>query len=200
MLPTLTGTAGEWTGHQTRPWLSRTVSDDPYSIAPCKETHITHLYCWWSLVLLVLAMKRSASFSKLREYSISISDFLRKKSWRSCRSWTLISVCCSRHFCCSTSWARISGEKTNKQEQPNRSVKEQKLNTSSAKLWCYIVIAVQAQFYNLGLRAKNKCSAQSWQALQVVHVPPWQHFISSLALHYGWVLLQPEQWMFSDPN
>ncbi len=71
----------------------------------------THLYCWWSLVLLVLAMKRSASFSRLREYSISISDFLRKKSWRSWRSWTLMSVCCSRHFCCSTSWARISEQK-----------------------------------------------------------------------------------------
>lgn len=79
-----------------------------------KNKHSTHLYCWWSLVLLVLAMKRSASFSRLREYSISISDFLRKKSWRSCRSWTLISVCCSRHFCCSTSWARISAHRQKK--------------------------------------------------------------------------------------
>lgn len=76
--------------------------------------HSTYLYCWWSLVLLVLAMKRSASFSRLREYSISISAFFRKKSWRSCRSWTLISVCCSIHFCCSTSWARISAPRQGK--------------------------------------------------------------------------------------
>ena len=69
-----------------------------------------YLYCWWSLVLRVLAMKRSASFSRFLEYSISISDFFRKKSWRSCSSWTLMSVCWSRHFCCSTSWARISEE------------------------------------------------------------------------------------------
>lgn len=53
-------------------------------------------------------MNLSANFSRFREYSISISDFLRKKSCRSWRSCTLISVCCSRHFCCSTSWARIS--------------------------------------------------------------------------------------------
>lgn len=68
-----------------------------------------YLYCWWSLVLRVFAMKRSASFSRFLEYSISISDFFLKKSWRSCSSWTLMSVCWSKHFCCSTSWARISG-------------------------------------------------------------------------------------------
>lgn len=68
-----------------------------------------YLYCWWSLVLRVLAMKRSASFSRFLEYSISISDFFLKKSWRSCSSWTLMSVCWSKHFCCSTSCARISG-------------------------------------------------------------------------------------------
>lgn len=68
----------------------------------------TYLYCWWSLVLRVLAMNLSASFSRFLEYSISISDFFLKKSCRSWRSCTLISVCWSRHFCCSTSWARIS--------------------------------------------------------------------------------------------
>jgi len=80
----------------------------------CTHTHThahttsTHLYCWWSLVLRVLAINRSASFSKLREYSLSISAFFLKKSCRSWRSWTLMSVCCSRHFCCSTNWDRIS--------------------------------------------------------------------------------------------
>lgn len=56
-------------------------------------------------------MNLSANFSRFREYSISISDFLRKKSCRSWRSCTLISVCCSRHFCCSMSWARISNKR-----------------------------------------------------------------------------------------
>lgn len=65
-------------------------------------------------------MNLSANFSKFREYSISISDFLRKKSCRSWRSCTLISVCCSRHFCCSMSWARISNERST---YPLRSVK-----------------------------------------------------------------------------
>lgn len=74
------------------------------------KTASPHLYCWWSLVLRVFAIKRSASFSRFLEYSISISAFFLKKSWRSCSSWTLISVCWSRHFCCSTSWARISEE------------------------------------------------------------------------------------------
>lgn len=72
---------------------------------------LSYLYCWWSLVLLVFAMNLSANFSRFREYSVSISAFFRKKSCRSCRSWTRISVCCSRHFCCSTSWARISKER-----------------------------------------------------------------------------------------
>ena len=76
----------------------------------------TYLYCWWSLVLRVFAMKRSASFSRFLEYSISISDFFLKKSCRSWRSCTLISVCWSRHFCCSTSWARIS-EDTDRHNQ-----------------------------------------------------------------------------------
>lgn len=84
------------------------------------EGNLSYLYCWWSLVLLVFAMNLSASFSRFREYSISISDFLRKKSCRSWRSCTLISVCCSRHFCCSMSWARISNEKST---YPLRSVK-----------------------------------------------------------------------------
>lgn len=68
----------------------------------------TYLYCWWSLVLRVLAMNLSASFSRFLEYSVSISAFFLKKSCRSCSSCTLISVCCSRHRCCSTSWARTS--------------------------------------------------------------------------------------------
>lgn len=76
-------------------------------------THInthTHpyLYCWWSFVLRVLAMNLSASFSRFLEYSVSISDFFLKKSCRSWSSWTRISVCCSRHRCCSTNWVRTS--------------------------------------------------------------------------------------------
>lgn len=74
------------------------------------RSRLPYLYCWWSLVLRVFAIKRSASFSRFLEYSVSISAFFLKKSWRSCSSWTRISVCWSRHFCCSTSWARISAE------------------------------------------------------------------------------------------
>lgn len=82
------------------------------------ESSLPYLYCWWSLVLLVLAMNLSASFSRFREYSVSISAFFRKKSCRSWSSWTRISVCCSRHFCCSTSWARISKERRGREENP----------------------------------------------------------------------------------
>lgn len=90
---------------------------------PNKQQESLYLYCWWSLVLRVFAMKRSASFSRFLEYSISISAFFLKKSWRSCSSWTLISVCWSRHFCCSTSCARIS-EKTREESKQIRMEQE----------------------------------------------------------------------------
>lgn len=63
---------------------------------------------WCSLELRILEEKRSASFSRLLEYSSSISAFLRKNSCRSCSSCRRDSDCCSRHLNCSTSWVRIS--------------------------------------------------------------------------------------------
>lgn len=68
---------------------------------------LSHLN-WCSRELRILEEKRSASFSRLREYSSSISAFLRKNSWRSCSSCSRDSDCCSRHLNCSTSCVRIS--------------------------------------------------------------------------------------------
>lgn len=58
---------------------------------------------WCSLELRILEENRSASFSRLLEYSSSISAFLRKNSCRSCSSCRRDSDCCSRHLNCSTS-------------------------------------------------------------------------------------------------
>lgn len=68
---------------------------------------ISHLN-WCSRELRILEEKRSASFSRLREYSSSISAFLRKNSCKSCSSCSRDSDCCSRHLNCSTSCVRIS--------------------------------------------------------------------------------------------
>lgn len=69
----------------------------------------THLNCWCSLEQRILEENLSANFSKLREYSSSISALRRKNSCRSCSSWIRDSDCCSKHLNCSTSWLRISG-------------------------------------------------------------------------------------------
>lgn len=73
----------------------------PRTLAP------SHLN-WCSRELRILEENRSASFSRLREYSSSISAFRRKNSWRSCSSCSLDSDCCSKHLNCSTSCVRIS--------------------------------------------------------------------------------------------
>ena len=88
--------------------LSHCLRLNTYSMSYAHTHTSSYLYCWWSLVLRVLAMNLSASFSRFLEYSVSISAFFLKKSCRSCSSCTLISVCCSKHRCCSTSWARTS--------------------------------------------------------------------------------------------
>ena len=75
----------------------------------------TYLNCWCSLELRILEENLSASFSKLREYSSSISALRRKNSCRSCSSWIRDSDCCSKHLNCSTSWLRISVNQNTKQ-------------------------------------------------------------------------------------
>lgn len=79
----------------------------PQALAAACPRNSTYLN-WCSLELRILEEKRSASFSRLREYSSSISAFLRKNSCRSCSSCRRDSDCCSRHFSCSTSCVRIS--------------------------------------------------------------------------------------------
>ncbi len=76
----------------------------------------THLNCWCSLELRILEENLSASFSKLREYSSSISALRRKNSCRSCSSWIRDSDCCSKHLNCSTSWLRISVHQSTRQK------------------------------------------------------------------------------------
>ena len=76
----------------------------------------THLNCWCSLELLIFEENLSASLSKLREYSSSISALRRKNSCRSCSSWMRDSDCCSKHLNCSTSWLRISEHQKNETE------------------------------------------------------------------------------------
>lgn len=76
----------------------------------------THLNCWCSLELRILEENLSASFSKLREYSSSISALRRKNSCRSCSSWIRDSDCCSKHLNCSTSWLRISVHQKTRQK------------------------------------------------------------------------------------
>lgn len=76
----------------------------------------THLNSWCSLELRILEENLSASLSKLREYSSSISALRRKNSCRSCSSWMRDSDCCSKHLNCSTSWLRISGHWKNRRE------------------------------------------------------------------------------------
>lgn len=114
-------------------------------------------------------MNLSANFSRFREYSISISDFLRKKSCRSWRSCTLISVCCSRHFCCSMSWARISNERST---YPLRSVrieqyqpKLQTLQHTSA-----------SQLHQLDLDVRSCGGTQQWQ---LSLLPPHAYALAS---------------------
>lgn len=76
----------------------------------------THLNSWCSLELRILEENLSASLSKLREYSSSISALRRKNSCRSCSSWMRDSDCCSKHLNCSTSWLRISGHWKSRRE------------------------------------------------------------------------------------
>ena len=76
----------------------------------------THLNCWCSLELRILEENLSASLSKLREYSSSISALRRKNSCRSCSSWIRDSDCCSKHLNCSTSWLRISVHQKRRQK------------------------------------------------------------------------------------
>lgn len=81
------------------------------ALDPPKDMRELHAYLnWWcSLELRILEENLSASFSRFLEYSNSISAFLRKNSWRSCRSCNRDSDCCSKHLNCSTNWVRISG-------------------------------------------------------------------------------------------
>lgn len=76
----------------------------------------THLNSWCSLELRILEENLSASLSKLREYSSSISALRRKNSCRSCSSWMRDSDCCSKHLNCSTSWLRISAHWKSRRE------------------------------------------------------------------------------------
>lgn len=82
----------------------------------------THLNCWCSLELRILEENLSASFSKLREYSSSISALRRKNSCRSCSSWIRESDCCSKHLNCSTSWLRISVHQNTREKQSESAV------------------------------------------------------------------------------
>lgn len=75
---------------------------------PSQDPQPTSHLNWCSRELRILEEKRSASFSRLREYSSSISAFLRKNSCKSCNSCSRDSDCCSRHLNCSTSCVRIS--------------------------------------------------------------------------------------------
>lgn len=92
---------------------------DRFGICRCMHLNSagrgTYLNCWCSLELRILEENLSASFSKLREYSSSISALRRKNSCRSCSSWIRDSDCCSKHLNCSTSWLRISVHQNNKQ-------------------------------------------------------------------------------------
>lgn len=85
---------------------------------PLAPSHLN----WCSRELRILEENRSASFSRLREYSSSISAFRRKNSWRSCSSCSRDSDCCSKHLNCSTSCVRISAGRGKGEEQEVRLV------------------------------------------------------------------------------
>lgn len=85
-----------------------TVPPPAQCCLPSQDPQPTSHLNWCSRELRILEEKRSASFSRLREYSSSISAFLRKNSCKSCSSCSRDSDCCSRHLNCSTSCVRIS--------------------------------------------------------------------------------------------
>lgn len=107
------------------------------SISSANEaTRETHLNCWCSLELRILDENLSANFSKLREYSSSISALRRKNSCRSCSSWIRDSDCCSKHLNCSTSWLRISVHQNRKQKWRESTVDAALfINNLSSILW-----------------------------------------------------------------
>lgn len=90
-------------------WLIVSANSPPaQGHLPSQNPQPTSHLNWCSRELRILEEKRSASFSRLREYSNSISAFLRKNSCKSCSSCSRDSDCCSRHLNCSTSCMRIS--------------------------------------------------------------------------------------------
>lgn len=101
--------------------------------APLHPVMPTYLN-WCSREPRILEEKRSASFSRLREYSSSISAFLRKNSCRSCSSCRRDSDCCSRHLNCSTSCVRISGDTQGRKNRLSYSYTRRAIRAPGASL------------------------------------------------------------------
>ena len=122
----------------------------------CMARRDTHLNCWCSLELRILEENLSASFSKLREYSSSISALRRKNSCRSCSSWIRDSDCCSKHLNCSTSWLRISVHQNTKQKWYESTVCTA-VTTVHNMIWsktsCHYDVNVRCPSYTRSVRA-----------------------------------------------
>jgi len=124
---------------------TNTCTRDSVSMQARSAGWETYLNCWCSLELRILEENLSASFSKLREYSSSISALRRKNSCRSCSSWMRDSDCCSKHLNCSTSWLRISVHQNTKEKWHEQTFYTQNIYFK----------AIPTQFHRL-------CSVNDW--------------------------------------